>query len=82
MTVLIVQTLIGMRAEIVQGRVATPAIIECFDIKEKVSSSLVAGLINTVMHALAFQSTEKALHWSVVIPASDAVHTDLDTVVL
>ena len=51
MTLLIVQALIGMRAEIVQGRVATSAIVECFHIKEKVVSGLVAIVLPLVLYA-------------------------------
>jgi hypothetical protein len=75
---LIVLALIGKWAKIVQRRVATSAIIECFDTKEKIVSGLVAGLISAVMHELASQLSIEAFHLSVVIPASDAAHTDLD----
>ena len=64
LTSLIEQALIVMRAEAVQGGVATSAIIECFDIKEKVGSSLVAGVIDAVMHELASQRAEETPHRS------------------
>ena len=59
MMLLIVQALIGMRAEIVQCRVATSAIVECFDVREKIGPSLIAGLISTVVHELAFNVAKK-----------------------
>ncbi len=74
-------SLILLRAEIVKSRVETTSIIKHFDVREKVSPGLVSGAVNDVMNTLAFQCTKEALHWSVVVPGSDTVHTDLDVVI-
>ena len=82
MMLLIVELLIGGRADVAQRRVTSPSIIERFDVEEKVGTGLVAGMEHTIMHPFAFQGTEEAFHRGIVVPASDAVHAGLDVVVL
>ena len=79
---LIVELLIGFRAEIVQRRMTSPPIAERLDVEEHVSLRLVARVIHTVMHQFALQRTEEALHRRIVVPTTDTVHTGLDAVVL
>ena len=66
--------LTGRRAEIVQRRVEPTPIMERFDVGEKITLGLVAGVLGTVMHQFALQRPKEALHRSIVVPIASAIH--------
>jgi len=52
---LVVELLIGLRAEIIQRRVSSAPIVECFDVEEQVWPRLTMGAVQAMMHPLALQ---------------------------
>ena len=77
---LIEKSLIGFRAQTAERRMRP--IMERFDVEEKVGPGLVAGTKDTIVHPFVFQGAEEAFHRGIVVPASDAVHANLDVMVL
>lgn len=72
------ESLIGLRAEIVQGRTQPASVVEASDVVEHGPARFVAGPIHSLVPSLAFQGTEEALHWRIVLPSADTAHADLD----
>ena len=57
-------------------------IIEHFDVEEQVSPRLVAGVVQVLIHHLAFQRTEKALHGCIIVQTANPFDANLHTVAL
>ena len=77
---LIVPSLIVRWTQIVERRVSPARVVEALDVVEQVGPCLVVRVIRAVVHALAFQCTEEALHWRIVVPGPGTIHADLDTI--
>jgi hypothetical protein len=77
---LVIEMLIGRRADVAQRRVTPASIIERFDVEEKVSSGFVASAVHSMPRPLALQRAEEAFHGGIVVPAANPVHTGLDIV--
>ena len=79
---LMVEFLIGLRAEIAQRRVTATAVVERLNVEEYAGLCLLASAIYAVIHPLALQRAEEAFHWCIVVPGPAAVHTGADAGVL
>ena len=73
-----VELFIALRAEIVQRRMKASSVVEAFDIVEHVGPCFVAGPVDGMIHPLAFQGAEEALHRCVIVPVLHTVHAGLD----
>jgi hypothetical protein len=69
---LMVELLIGLWTEIIQRRVSSSPVVERFDVEKQVRPRLVTGAVQTMLHPLAFQGADEALHGRVVVPSADA----------
>jgi hypothetical protein len=77
---LVIEMLIGGRADVAQRRVTPSSIIERFDVEEKVSPGFVARAVYSATRPLALQRAEEAFHRGIVAPTANTVHTGLDVV--
>lgn len=69
------QLFISKRAEILKGRVSTPAIVKGFDVLKASLSGLRSGLKGLPFNALSFEAVEKAFHGRIIVAVSRPAHT-------
>ena len=58
------------------------AIIEGFDVEEKVGLGLRPAVVDMVVDPFAFQAAEEAFHRRIVVAIAGAAHADHDSIVL
>ena len=69
------------RAEIADGRVASPRVVETLNVVEHVSACLIAGAVDFARCAFGFERGEEALHGGVVPDVARAAHATDNTIV-
>src|SRR3990172_3630791 len=78
--VVIVAPLELIWGKIPQGRVATCAVVEAFDVSEDVGLGFNPGMVILKVDLLTFQGAEETLHRGVVITITCVTHADLHAV--
>src|SRR4029077_12748578 len=68
----------GDWAEIAQGGVPPPPVVEHLDVLEQRGHRLAAGPVGTLAGELRLQRAEEALHRRIVVAVSGTTHADLE----
>ena len=78
----LIESLIGLRAQIVQRRVSPAPVVEGLDVEEQVRPGLVTGMIQSMMYQFALERAKETFHGRIVVPGTHTIHAGLDAMIL